>query len=183
MADALEAHATVTLAQAQFVRTCARPGVRLDEEVGAAFAIANTTVVTAVERYRHAYDRMLAADWPIPFAALDTAGHQPPLRIDTMPGMFVLYRHQDGKAQSGTGVVAVGFVLPERPNGDTFTCWRPAAAEAASTPAAWSLTLWDSFDHVLGVHGHASGPDGPDTDLVWLIQPAGPAYTTTPERL
>lgn len=63
-----------------------------------------------------------------------------PHRIDVKP--FYLYRTDDVSGVSGTGVVAVGVVLP---SGKAVMEWN----------SKWpTVTIFNSIDHIVAIHGH-----------------------------
>lgn len=91
--------------------------------------------------------------------------HLPPLAAHTMPRLFYLYRRTDRPGGiSGTGVVAVGIEVPEvpAPGPRVITIWR------GLTSGVWNLSVWQSIEQVLAVHGHGDG-----TELHWLYRPPG----------
>lgn len=77
------------------------------------------------------------------------------VRMMSLPRRFALHRRQDLSGVSGTGLVAFGTVYP---TGRTTLAW--CVGDVAS------VTVYDSADQVLQIHGH----DG-FTDLVWIDGP------------
>jgi hypothetical protein len=72
-----------------------------------------------------------------------------------LPRRFALHRRRDLSGVSGTGLVAFGTAYP---TGRTTLAWCVGDVD--------SVTVYDSADQVLQIHGH----DGA-TDLVWIDGP------------
>lgn len=72
-----------------------------------------------------------------------------------LPRRFALHRRLDASGVSGTGVVAFGTTYP---TGRTTLAW--CAGEITS------VTVYDSPEQVVRIHGHAG-----ETTLVWIDPP------------
>lgn len=80
------------------------------------------------------------------------------VRVTSRPRRLALHRRPDLSGVSGIGLVAFGTVYP---TGRTTLAW--CAGDIAS------VTVYDSVDQVLQIHGHACA-----TDLMWLDIPDPP---------
>lgn len=69
-----------------------------------------------------------------------------------LPRRFALQRHQDATGISGTGLVAFGTTYP---SGRTTLAWC-----CSDVP---SVSIYDSPEQVIQIHGHGGG-----TDLIWI---------------
>ena len=69
-----------------------------------------------------------------------------------LPRRFALQRHQDATGISGVGLVAFGTVYP---SGRTTLAW--CCSEVPS------VSIYDSPEQVIQIHGHGSS-----TDLIWI---------------
>jgi hypothetical protein len=74
-----------------------------------------------------------------------------------LPRRFALQRHEDTTGVSGVGLIAYGTVYP---TGRTTLAWC-----CGDVP---SVTVYDSPEQVIQIHGH-----GGSTDLVWIDEPVG----------
>ncbi|NDL59625.1 hypothetical protein [Phytoactinopolyspora mesophila] len=72
-----------------------------------------------------------------------------------LPRRFALQRHEDATGVSGVGLVAYGTVYP---TGRTTLAW--CCSDISS------VTVYDSPEQVIQVHGHSG-----TTDLVWIDEP------------
>lgn len=93
-----------------------------------------------------------------PFPSYGGSEEQLVVRPTSLPRRFALHRRRDLSGVSGIGLVAFGTVYP---TGRTTLAW--CAGDVAS------VTVYDSVDQVLKIHGH----DGA-TNLVWLDGPDPP---------
>jgi hypothetical protein len=78
------------------------------------------------------------------------------MTTSALPRRFALHRRHDSTGVSGLGLVAFGTVYP---SGQTTLAW--CCSDIAS------ITVYESPDQVVQIHGH----DG-DTDIVWIDMPA-----------
>ena len=76
-------------------------------------------------------------------------------RAAALPRRFALHRHDDISGISGTGLVAYGTAYP---SGRTTLAWANSRIS--------SITIYDSPEQVLQIHGHNGA-----THLIWIDQP------------
>jgi hypothetical protein len=91
---------------------------------------------------------------PVPTGA-NEGGKRTPSGRTELPRRFALHRSHDISGISGTGIVAFGTAYP---GGTTTLAW--CAGDITS------VTVYDSPENVLQIHGHQGA-----THLVWIDTP------------